>query len=292
MATPMRRCGNITRMPMLRPSLTVLAVVCLLTAGCTSPQSEPAETTASPTQRATPEEEPSPTPPGGSDPASPPPVVESGETPDKQIALTFDADMTQFMWDQLDSGEVESQANVAIFDYLEDENIPATFFIGGMWAERYPEHMERLAANPDFQLANHSYEHKGFSDDCYDLGTIDVGDMVDDVQKTFDLIEPYGGNQSRYFRFPGGCYDDDALEALQPLGITVVQWDVVSGDPFATAAQPLVDAVLTTAQPGSIVVMHCNEGNAQFTDEALPDIVTGLRDEGYEFVTLSQLLGE
>ncbi len=264
----------------------------MVTAGCSTPTADPYSSVPSfPGKTAEPEtEEPEAVIPGASDPSLPPPVVESGDRSDKRIALTFDADMTAFMWDQLDAGEVESQANVAIFDHLEQERVPATFFVAGMWAQRYPEHMERLAANPDFQFANHSYEHKGFTDDCYDLGKIDTADMADDVQKTFDIIEPYGGNQSRYFRFPGGCYDDTALQALQPLGVTVVQWDVVSGDPFATAARPLVDAVLSTAQAGSIVVLHCNEGNAQFTDEALPDIVSGLRDRGFELVTLSQLL--
>jgi len=282
-------------MAKLRPVLTGLVAVGLLAVGgCDAAGTDQADAYPAPTVAEEPSSSPSAAPelPGTSDTANPPPVVLNGDGPQPRIALTFDADMTQFMWDQLDTGEVASQANVAIFDYLEAEAIPATFFIGGMWAERYPEHMERLAGNPDFQLANHSYEHKGFTEDCYDLGRIEVDEMAADVAKTFDLMEPYGGNQSRYFRFPGGCYDDAALEALQPLGLTVVQWDVVSGDPFATAAQPLVDAVLSTAEPGSIVVMHCNEGNAQFTDEALPDIVAGLRAQGYEFVTLSDLLGE
>ncbi|MFD0556551.1 peptidoglycan/xylan/chitin deacetylase (PgdA/CDA1 family) [Stackebrandtia endophytica] len=276
-----------------RPALAGLVAAGLLAVtGCGTTPPDSAAATPTPSEQPAPSPSEAPELPGTSDTAAPPPVVFSGEGGQPRIALTFDADMTQFMWNQLDSGEVASQANVAIFDYLETENIPATFFIGGMWAERYPEHMTRLADNPDFQLANHSYEHMGFTSDCYELGEIEVDAMAADVAKTFDLLEPYGGNQSRYFRFPGGCYDDVALEALQPLGLTVVQWDVVSGDPFATAAQPLVDAVLSTAQPGSIVVMHCNEGNAQYTDEALPDIVAGLREQGYEFVTLSELLGE
>jgi peptidoglycan-N-acetylglucosamine deacetylase len=72
--------------------------------------------------------------------------------------------------------------------------------------------------------------------------------------------------------------------------VTVIQWDVVSGDPFATAAAPIVHAVLSQVKPGSIVVMHVTEGNAQFTDEALPPILDGLRAKGLEPVTVSQLL--
>jgi peptidoglycan/xylan/chitin deacetylase (PgdA/CDA1 family) len=116
--------------------------------------------------------------------------------------------------------------------------------------------------------------------------------MTDDVARTFAVIEPFGGRQTRYFRFPGGCYDDAALRALAPLGVTVIQWDVVSGDPFATAWQPIVHAVLSQVRPGSIVVMHITEANAQFTDEALPPILDGLAARGLQPVTLSELLGD
>lgn len=274
----------------------IVAVAGLL--GCQSPPRDVVEPPASsdiPTPPASEEpksEDAKETLPGTSDTEKPTPVVTNGSREGKRIALTFDADMTDFMWGQLDSGEVKSQANLPIFDMLEEQKVPATFFLTGMWAERYPELTERIAANPDFQIANHSYEHMGFTPDCYELGEIDVKDMVSDVQKTFDILEPYGGNQSRYFRFPGGCYDDTALSTLQPLGITAVQWDVVSGDPFATSAQPLVNAVLDGAKAGSIVVMHCNEGNAEYTDDALGPILDGLRDQGFEFATLSEVLGE
>jgi peptidoglycan/xylan/chitin deacetylase (PgdA/CDA1 family) len=110
------------------------------------------------------------------------------------------------------------------------------------------------------------------------------------VAHTFEVMAPYGGRQTRYFRFPGGCYDNAALQSLAPLGVTVIQWDVVSGDPFATAAAPIVKAVLSGVKPGSIVVLHITEGNAQFTDDALPDILAGIRAKGLRPVTVSELL--
>jgi len=229
-------------------------------------------------------------PPGATRPGTRPPVVTNGVRTGNEVALTFDADMTDAMLYNLASGRVASYANIKVIDILEQRRVPATFFLTGEWALRYPEVTRRLAADPRFELANHSYRHQGFTPNCYHLGQVPANLMTDDVARTFAVIEPFGGRQTRYFRFPGGCYDAAALRALAPLGVTVIQWDVVSGDPFATAWQPIVHAVLSQVKAGSIVVMHVTEANAQYTDEALPPILDGLAARGLRPVTVSELL--
>jgi peptidoglycan/xylan/chitin deacetylase (PgdA/CDA1 family) len=217
-------------------------------------------------------------------------VITNGPRTGNEVALTFDADMTDFQIAQLASGKVKSYANLAILDLLERQQIPTTFFLTGQWIEQYPDVTRRITGNPLFEVANHSYEHMGFVPNCYRLPQIPPTLMTTDVSHTFDVMAPYGGRQTRYFRFPGGCCDNAALQALAPLGVTVVHWDVVSGDPFATAAAPIVQAVLSHIQGGSIVVMHITEGNAQYTDDALPDILAGVRAKGLRPVTVSELL--
>ncbi|WP_239153400.1 polysaccharide deacetylase family protein [Virgisporangium aliadipatigenens] len=220
-----------------------------------------------------------------------PEVVKHGPRTGNKVALTFDADMTDFMQKQLAEGKIASYANLKILDLLEKEKIPTTFFLTGQWVEQYPDVTRRITGNPIFEVANHSYEHMGFVPKCYTLPQLSPQLMTTDVSRTFDVIKPYGGRQTRYFRFPGGCYDQAALQALAPLGLTVIEWDVVSGDPFATAYKPIVNAVLSTVQAGSIVVLHITEGNAQYTDEAMPEILAGLKQKGLQPVTLSELLG-
>jgi peptidoglycan/xylan/chitin deacetylase (PgdA/CDA1 family) len=114
--------------------------------------------------------------------------------------------------------------------------------------------------------------------------------MAADVTEAFDIIAAYGGHQTRYFRFPGLCHDPAALAALAPLGLTVIDGDVVSGDAFATAYQPIVTAVLSRVQPGSIVILHLTEANARFTGTALPLILDGLQQRGLVPATLSDVL--
>jgi peptidoglycan/xylan/chitin deacetylase (PgdA/CDA1 family) len=229
--------------------------------------------------------------PGASRPGQLPPVVDHGPRTGNRVALTFDADMTDAMRRQLRSGAVRSYANLAILDRLERDGVPATFFLTGKWVEEYPDVTRRLAANPRFELANHTYGHLAFTPDCYQLPAIPRRRMADDVARTFDLIAPYGGRQTRYFRFPGLCHDRAALTELAPLGITVVDGDVVSGDPFAKSWRPIVDAVLSRVRPGSVVVLHVTEANAPMTDEALPHILAGLAARGLSPAPLSEVLG-
>ncbi|WBB79483.1 polysaccharide deacetylase family protein [Micromonospora sp. WMMD882] len=228
--------------------------------------------------------------PGATRPGTRPPVVDHGPRTGDRVALTFDADMTDAMLYQLRSGRARSYANLRIIELLEREQVPATFFLTGKWVERYPEVTRRLAGNPRFELANHSYGHLAFTADCYGLPRIPSAEMTRDVARTFTLIEPYGGRQTRYFRFPGLCHDGAALAALTSLGTTVVDGDVVSGDPFATAWRPIVRAVLDQARPGSVIVLHVTEANAPMTDEALPHILAGLAERGLRPAPLSEVL--
>lgn len=230
--------------------------------------------------------------PGATRPGLPPPVVDHGPRTGNKVALTFDADMTDAMLEQLRTGRVRSYANLRIIELLEREQVPATFFLTGKWVQRYPDLTRRLAGNPRFELANHSFGHLAFTPDCYGLPRIPASQMTRDVARTFDLVTAYGGRQTRYFRFPGLCHDRAALAALAPLGVTVVDGDVVSGDPFATAWRPIVRAVLDRVRPGSVVVLHVTEANAAMTDEALPHILAGLTARGLVPAPLSEVLGD
>jgi hypothetical protein len=279
-----------------RGFLVVLCALALLAGGCQGTTEPLRYGKAIDTPSASTSGEPSAPPsagppPGASRPGTLPRVVDHGPRAGNKVALTFDADMTTNMKAQLASGAVRSYANLPIVELLERQQIPATFFLTGMWVEQYPELTARLAGNPNFELANHSYGHQGFTPNCYSLGRVPNNLMTEDVAKTFRIVEKHGGRQTRFFRFPGLCHDGAALSALAPLGLTVVDGDVVSGDPFATAYQPIVKAVLSTVRAGSVVIMHVTEANAQYTDEALPLILAGLKEKGLVPATLSEVLG-
>jgi peptidoglycan/xylan/chitin deacetylase (PgdA/CDA1 family) len=240
----------------------------------------------------------------GSGPASSPAALEPGYRPDttapaviahgpagaRRIALTFDSNMTEAMLHRLDTGQVGSYANTAVIDELQARHVPATFFLAGEWVQRYPELTRRIAADDRFEIASHSYAHRGFTAHCYHLAPEPPADMAADVEHSFAVLAPFGGHQTRYFRFPGGCYDTTALRAIAATHATVVQYDDVADDPFNNDTAAITASVLRQAHNGAIVVLHITKANAPRTADALPAIVDGLRTRGYQLVTLSDLL--
>lgn len=221
------------------------------------------------------------------DPGLPAP---SGRIGPPRIALTFDSNMTDAMVRLLDTGKVSSYANVRVIDELQRSHTPATFFLAGKWVERYPDVTRRIAADPNFELASHSYAHRGFTAHCYHLAALPIDQMATDVERSFRILAPFGGRQTRYFRFPGGCYDARALQAIAPAQATVVQYDIVSGDAFSNDPRVIINNVLRNAHNGGIVVLHITQANAPRTAEALPTIISGLRARGYQLVRVSELL--
>jgi peptidoglycan/xylan/chitin deacetylase (PgdA/CDA1 family) len=198
--------------------------------------------------------------------------------------------MTDAMLRKLAAGTVRSYANSAVIDELQDLQTPATFFLAGKWVQAYPAVTRRIAADPAFEIASHSWSHEGFRSPCYTLGSIPRADMAADVERSFEILAQYTDHQSRYFRFPGGCYDAAALTAIAPAGCTAVEYDDVSGDAFGSSAKTIVDKTLAQARPGGIVVLHITLANAPRTAEALPPVIRGLRARGYELVASGDLL--
>lgn len=221
----------------------------------------------------------------------PPVVIDHGPTDRRAVALTFDSNLTDGMIRELDEGKVASFDNVAVIDELDALHVPATFFLAGMWMERYPDTTARLAADPLFELGSHSYSHRAFHTPCYGLGGLPVDEMAGDVVHSEEVLRRFTDHPTPYFRFPGDCHDRTALAAIAPAHVVVIGVDVASGDAFGTSVRAIVDTVLSQAHNGSIVVMHVTGGNtAPLTADALPDIVNGLRARGYALVTVTELL--
>lgn len=197
----------------------------------------------------------------------------SRETP--LVALTFDVG--------------EKPTWVAGYDemierVLVEMQAPATYFLGGHWMMRNPETTRRLADNPLFEIGNHSWGHPDFPD-------LDVFQMTKEIVKTNDIYYQLTGKIFTLFRFPAGKYDDLSLGMAAFHGLISVQWDVVTADPVPdNDAENINRIVRERVQNGSIIIMHAN-GRGWYTAEALPDMISWLRESGYTLVTISELMG-
>lgn len=231
-------------------------------------------------------------------PAASPPqaraeLITHGPRSGHDVALTFDADMTQAMLAGVRAGRTSIGYDPQIVKELRDSHTHATIFMTGLWPTAHPDAARSLAADPLFEVENHSMDHAGWEPPCYGLPLVH-GDSAkkDEVTKTSDVLSNLTGSAPSYFRFPGGCHSAADVKLVADAGETPVQWDVVSGDPGQPSAAVVANNVLHGARPGSIIVMHLvGAPNAPATAAALQTILPGLKQRGLHPVTLDKLLG-
>ncbi len=214
------------------------------------------------------------------------------QTDEKVVALTFDADMFYGTRQLLLSGKWQSLYDDRIIAELELKKIPATIFVTGLWAEVYSKELERIAANPLFEIGNHSYDHPSFVPYC--SGMTPIPDSADamEIDKTDTLLKKYAGASYKpLFRFPGLCNDAyDKAEVIKR-GYTIVAADADGHDGWNMDTVSIVNRVLSKVHPGSIILFHFQGGlAAPKTFEALPYIISALEKDGYTFVKVTDLL--
>ncbi|MEU1593975.1 polysaccharide deacetylase family protein [Streptomyces sp. NPDC005708] len=217
-------------------------------------------------------------------------VFKRAPTHEKVVALTFDADMTAAEGRRAAAGEHFD--NPGLIGALRELRVPATVFLTGRWVDQYPRQARAIGRDPLFEVGSHSYSHYSFAGSCYGLPILPPQRMRSDVERGVTALHRAGvPHPVPYFRFPGGCYDNRALRTISALGMTAVQWDVVSGDAFATDADAVVRQVLRGVRPGSVVIMHCTRGGAPVTEKVVRAVVPELRKRGYRFAKVSELIG-
>lgn len=201
-----------------------------------------------------------------------PQVITHGSRAVKTVALTFDACQTR----------KPAGYDAKIIGILRATHTPATLVLGGRWMETHPAATRSLAADPLFELGNHSYLHPHMT-------RITPAQMRLELQETQDVMYRLTGKQGVLFRPPYGEYNPQLVAQAARLGLKTLTWEVVTGDPDPHITAPeIVQTVLRKAKPGSVVIMHMN-GRGWHTAEALPGVIRGLRKRGFRLVTVSKL---
>jgi peptidoglycan/xylan/chitin deacetylase (PgdA/CDA1 family) len=190
-----------------------------------------------------------------------------GDATKRQVALTFD-----------DGPHPDSTP--ALLAMLKQYHVKATFFVVGMRAEQYPELIKAEAADGHC-IANHTYHH----DKLTDLGPVN---LAMEIRACSDVIKKITGKAPVFFRPPGGSFDAQVTDAAQRQGLTTVLWTVNPGDFHRPGIATVEARALHDIGNGTIILFH--DGVAD-TVAALPSIITKLRAQGYEFVTIEEMVG-
>lgn len=189
------------------------------------------------------------------------------ETNEKKIAISFDA-----AW-----GNDDTETLIKILD---EYDVPATFFVVGAWVDKYPESVKQLC-DAGHKIENHSNAHPH-------MPQLSSQQMVAELKSCNEKIASVTGETPVLFRPPYGDYDNATIEAAESLGMYTIQWDVDSLDwKDSSTAESICKRVTSKVCPGSIVLFH---NDADHTPEALPNILKCLKDEGYEFVFIEDLI--
>lgn len=190
------------------------------------------------------------------------------QTEKPEIALTFDA-----AWGNEDT--------IQILDVLKKHDVKVTFFMTGGWVSKYPNDVKAiLSAGHD--LGNHSENHKNMS-------------QLSDEEKTQELMTVHNKVKELtdynmfLFRPPYGDYNDAVVENAKQNGYYTIQWDVDSLDWKDYGVDAIIDTVCHHKHLGNGSIILCHNG-AKYTAQALDTMITKLKDKGYTFVPLSELI--
>jgi chitin deacetylase len=187
---------------------------------------------------------------------------------EKVIALTFD----DGPW---------LRSTLQVLEILKKEDIRATFFWVGQYVQAYPELARQVVAN-GHAIGNHTWHHW--------YHQLDRATSAHEIEDTAALIYKTTGIKTLVFRPPGGLLNNGVGDYAKEQSYVTVMWSIDSMDYRPFNAQQLVKNVIRKAEPGGIVLMHDGGGNRSATIEALPQIISQLKQLGYSFVTVPQLL--
>ncbi|MEF3254703.1 MAG: polysaccharide deacetylase family protein [Deferribacterales bacterium] len=201
-------------------------------------------------------------------------VINQLPTNDKVIALTFDGCETK----------TPSYFDKKILDYIFEHKLPVTIFLNGKFIERNHAEILRIANLPFISLQNHSYAH------VLHMENMKEEALIEDIEKTSNLLKNITNKKPIFFRFPGGNYDNKTLKLVESLGYKVVHWSFESGDPDKNmSGEKIFNKVKLNVKPGSILIFHIN-GRGWHAKDALPKIVEYLKNDSYNFVMLEEIL--
>lgn len=198
-------------------------------------------------------------------------LVNRVETDERLVALTFD------------DGPTDADT-AAVLDVLAQYQVPATFYVNGKDVEANRATMRRIIED-GHEIGNHGWSHRP-------LAFVSTGTVAQEIESTDEAIRASGYTGPLTFRPPYGKKLVSLPLYLAEHDRLTVTWDVAHED-WSRApqdTQPLIDATVRDTRPGSIILLHPWNGRVA-VQEAIGPVIEQLQEDGYEFVTVSELVG-
>ena len=192
--------------------------------------------------------------------------VYSVEREDNVISVTFDAS-----WG--------GDKTLKILDLLDQYNAKATFFLVGIWVDKYPELVKAIAER-GHEIGNHSDYHAHFTQ-------ITDSKIRQELDACSDKIEALTGTRPTLFRPPYGDYNSKVITVVRDEGYEAVQWSIDSLDWKNRGVEDLVKRATTNVQPGDIILFH---NDSEYIVDALPAILQYYQAQGFDMIPARDIL--
>lgn len=197
-----------------------------------------------------------------------PMAISKVNTNKKQLALTFD-----ISW-----GDIRAES---IIDYLKKNNIKATFFVTGEWADGHADLLKQLHKD-GFEIGALGMKYESYTERKQ-------ADVRRDIIQASAAINKASGESPAFLRPPNGAINKEVLSTAGKLHQQVILWSINSQDWTNPGTQTIEKQVLSKAGKGDIILLSASD-SAKQTLKALPTIINKLQNKGYSFVTVSKLI--
>ncbi|MCB2293780.1 polysaccharide deacetylase family sporulation protein PdaB [Clostridium algoriphilum] len=192
--------------------------------------------------------------------------IYSVDIKEKKIAISFDASWGD---DRTDD----------ILKTLDKYNAKATFFVVGAWIDQFPG-MLKIMHEKGHEIGNHSNKHPIMT-------TVSKEKIIKEIDTTDAKIMAITGQETTLFRCPSGEYNNLVIETVASTNHYCIQWDVDSIDWKEQGAEIEYNRIIKKTKPGSILLFH---NDAKYTPQNLEKILQYFKNQGYQFVTVSDLI--
>jgi len=170
-----------------------------------------------------------------------------------------------------------------ILEQLEKNDVQATFFVSGEWAERHPDILEKITEGKH-ELGMLGYRYKSYVDQ-------DIEQVRQDIVYAKEVFQKLGYEEIETLRAPSGHLNEEVVELVENQGLHVIQWNVNPNDWKNPGTQKITNHVMEETGNGDIILLHASD-SAKQTADSLKTILPGLKNKGHEFVSISELLNQ
>jgi peptidoglycan/xylan/chitin deacetylase (PgdA/CDA1 family) len=197
------------------------------------------------------------------------------QTEEKIVALTFD-DGPHPVYTQ------------RVLEILETHGVKATFFLIGRQARSHPEVVLQIKAQ-GHEIENHSDNH------LFYLPWLPAERIRQEIVDAQETIYRITGDYPSFFRSPLGWVSNDLVSVCRELKMPIINGSVKAGDVSLPGTEYIIQAVLDQTRSGAIIILHDAGGVGSYRDrtqtlQALPFIIQNLKELGYHFVLIKELI--